>query len=350
MSENLANFTHILEALTNYEQPFPPRMLRSFSDLTTLHLRELKNIWPEVKRERKIALLEDLETVAESDTLVSFDDLAKMALNDEDAAVRVLSIRLLWECEETRLLPVFTELMLSDPAEDVRAAAASALGKFVLLGELEAIPDAMRIANVQNLIDVVVGEELPMVRRRALESLGFSSHPKVSELIEHALAQDETQWLTSSLCAIARSADERWSDTVLKYLESADGEVLFEAIRAAGEMGIEDARNPLIEKLEDTGDDQDLRLAIIWSLSQIGGESVKKKLEELAEKCTDDEESEWLEKALDNLELGGGLEAMEMLDLDVDPDESEDSDGEKDFEDEDDLPEVDDLDENDDEN
>ena len=70
----------------------------------------------------------------------------------------------------------------------------------------------------------------------------------------------------------------------------------------------------------------------------------------MAEKCTDDEESEWLEKALDNLELGGGLEAMEMLDLDVDPDESEDSDGEKDFEDEDDLPEVDDLDENDDEN
>lgn len=348
MSEIATKFTHLIEMLTNYDQPFPPGMLRDLSDLTPINLHALKVVWPGIKRQRKISLLEDLETVAESDTLVNFDELAKMALLDEDPAVRVLSIRLLWECEEAKLIPVFTEMMLSDPAEDVRAAAASALGKFVLLGELETIPDNLRIANVQNLLDVVSGEDLSMVRRRALESLGFSSNPKVTELIEKSAKQEDPQWITSALYAMARSADDRWTPFILKHLESPDGEVEFEAIRAAGELGIEDARDTLFDLLDQTTDDEDLRYALIWSLSQIGGENVKRKFEDMAKKCTDDEEAEWLEKALDNLELGGTLEEMEMLEFDPDVDElAESYDSE---EDEEELIESDDLDEEDFEN
>jgi HEAT repeat protein len=350
MTENNENFAHILEALTNYDQPFPARMLRSFSDLTPNHLHMLKTVWPVIKRERKISLLEDLETVAESDTLVNFDELAKMALVDEDSAVRILAIRLLWECDETRLLPIFTDMMLTDTAEDVRAAAASALGKFVLLGELETIPETMRISNVQNLIDVTSGDDLPMVRRRALESLGFSSHPKVPELIETALATAESQWLTSALYAIGRSADERWTDIVLRYIDSEDGEILFDAIRAAGELTLEEARDPLLEKLDDTLDDQELRFAIIWSLSQIGGEAVKKKLEELIEKGANDEEAELIEKAMDNIELGGQIEGMEMLEYDPDEDlDDEDIDDDSD-EDDEEYAEIEELDDEDDEN
>ena len=348
MSEIASKFTHLLETLTNYDQPFPPGMLRDFSDLTPVNLHALKHAWPEIKRQRKISLLEDLETVAESDTLVNFDELAKMSLFDEDPAVRVLSIRLLWECEEAKLIPVFTEMMLSDPAEDVRAAAASALGKFVLLGELDAIPDNLSIANVQNLLDVVSGEDLPMVRRRALESLGFSCNPKVAEVIEKSAKQEDPQWITSALYAMARSADDRWSPYILEHLESPDGEVEFEAIRAAGELGIEEARDTLFDLLDQTTEDEDLRYALIWSLSQIGGESVKRKFEEMAKKCTDDEEAEWLEKALDNLELGGTLEEMEMLEFDPDVDElAESYDSE---EGEEGLIESDDLDEEDFEN
>jgi len=349
MSENTTNFTHILEALANYDQPFPPRMLRSFSDIPLPQLRLLRTVWPEIKRERKISLFEDLETIAESDTLVSFDELAKMALVDADSAVRVLAIRLLWECEETRLLPLFTDMMLSDPAEDVRAAAASALGKFVLFGELDAIPETMKIANLQNLLDVTSGEDLPMVRRRALESLGFSSHQKIPELIQTALSTNETQWVTSALYAIGRSADERWSDTVLQCFDSNDSEILFEAIRAAGELQLEEARDLLIDKLDETNEDQELRFAIIWSLSQIGGEISKKKLEELLEKSTDDEEIDWVEKALENIELGGQLESIDMLEYDPDETDLDDEDLEDD-EGEDDLLELDELDQDEDEN
>ena len=314
MSETISKFTHILEALEDYDQPFPSRMLRSFSDLSQLQIHELKEVWPRIKTERKISLLEDLEEIAESDTLVSFDELAKYSLTDENPAVRVLSIRLLWDCEETRLISRYIELMQSDPAEDVRAAAASALGKFVLMGELETINDNLRDLSVQKLIDVVEGNDLPMVKRRALESLGYSGHPKVSELIMDAVEQDETLWVTSALFAMGRSADDKWSSTILNHLESTDSEIFFEAIRAAGELQLEEARDLLMDKLDEM-DDPNLRIATIWSLSQIGGDAVKKKLEELAEKCTDDDESEWLEKAIDNLELDAQLNSMEMIDF-----------------------------------
>lgn len=348
MIENTTTkFTHIVEALADYDHPFPPRMLRTFSDITPNHLRELKATWPTIKHERKVALLEDLENVAESDTLVNFDEFAKMALTDEDAAVRVLAIRLLWECEEARLVTIFTKMMLSDPADDVRAAAASALGKFVLLGELETLPEETRRANIQNLLEVVNGKDLPMVRRRALESLGFSSHPQVPELIEKAIQLQETQWVTSALYAMGRSADERWANLVQDFLSSSDSEVQFEAIRAAGELEIEDARDELFDLLERTTDDADLRYAIIWSLSQIGGESVKKKFEEMAKKCTDDEEAEWIEKALDNLELGADLNDMEMLEFEPEKniseefasaeDEADDEDSEDEDDEDDDL-------------
>lgn len=350
MSKSTSKFSDVLEALGNYSQPFPNRMMRDFSDLTPVSLHELKGVWPLIKTERKVSLLEDLENIAESDTLVSFDEFAKYTLTDPDPAVRVLSIRLLWECEDPRLISIFTELMLSDDAEDVRAAAASAMGKYVLLGELESINENLRISSVQNLIDVVNGDDLPMVRRRALESLGYSSHPKVADLILHASEQKDTQWLTSALYAMARSADDKWSNIVISYLDSKDSEVLFEAVRAAGELELEDARDTLLEKLDEITDDGDLRLAVIWSLSQIGGETVKKKFEELAEKCTDEEEADWLDKAIDNLELGQPLDNMGMIDFETDKssfeseeigefedDEEEDEDEDEDYIDFDEL-------------
>lgn len=345
MTDNTIKFEQVIEALLDKEHPFPAGFLRSFSDLSPKNLRELIQVWPQVNRERKVALFEDLESIAESDTLVSFDELAKMALTDPDPAVRVLSIRSLWECEDAKLVPIFSELMLGDPAEDVRAAAASALGKYVYLGELETIPEILRISNVQNLLDVVTGEDLLMVRRRALESLGFSNHTQVPELIQKAASTEDTQWLTSALYAMARSENAQWSEFILSQLNSPDSEVQFEAIRAAGELEIDEARDKLLERLEDAIDDPDLRYAIIWSLSQIGGDGVKQKFENLIEKAANEEEVEWLEKGLDNLELGGDLDRMEMLDVGSNKKSDEESDEES--EESDEYLDLDEMDEED---
>lgn len=363
MTDIKIKIDEVINALLDKEHPFPSKYWRRFSDLSRSDLTNLIKIWPEVDRDRKVALFEDLENVAESDTLVNFDELAKIGLADPDPAVKVLAIRSLWENEDHHLVPILTELMMGDPAEDVRAAAAFALGKFVYLGELETIPEAIRISNVQNLLDVLNSEELPMVRRRALESLGFSSHPKVPDMIKKALSSNDSQWITSALYAIGRSADEQWSSFVLEHLKSADSEIEFEAIRAAGELAVDEARDALLDKLEESTDDTEKRYAIIWALSLIGGDAVKEKFADLLENSEDEEEIEWVEKGMDNLDLGNDLDNMSMMgfgnpkvnaensfrenDSDEDFDGDFDSEDSDEFEDEEDL--LEDFEDDDDE-
>lgn len=363
MTDIKIKIDEVINALLDKEHPFPSKYWRRFSDLSRSDLTNLIKIWSEVDRDRKVALFEDLENVAESDTLVNFDELAKIGLADPDPAVKVLAIRSLWENEDHHLVPILTELMMGDPAEDVRAAAAFALGKFVYLGELETIPEAIRISNVQNLLDVLNSEELPMVRRRALESLGFSSHPKVPDMIKKALSSNDSQWITSALYAIGRSADEQWSSFVLEHLKSADSEIEFEAIRAAGELAVDEARDALLDKLEETTDETEKRYAIIWALSLIGGDAVKEKFADLLENSEDEEEIEWVEKGMDNLDLGNDLDNMSMMgfgnpkvnaensfsenDSDEDFDGDFDSEDSDEFEDEEDL--LEDFEDDDDE-
>ncbi|HPS42824.1 MAG TPA: HEAT repeat domain-containing protein, partial [Anaerolineaceae bacterium] len=251
-----------------------------------------------------------------------------------------------------RIVPSLIDLFRGDTNEDVRAAAASLLGKFVLLGELEAIPDSIRISVVNNLIDSVDGEERPLVKQRALESLGYSSHPLVPTMIRKAFESNEISWITSSLCAMGRSADESWANLVESKLDSPDVEVQFEAIRAAGELELATSREKLIDLLDEEIENDDNRLAAIWALSQIGGEEVKDKLETLLEKAGDEEEAEWIEKALENLEFSSSMD-MDMLDLSRDHNEADinfdDSmlgeDDEEDDEDSEDIDDEDDFDE-----
>lgn len=315
-------FSDALAALQDLDTPFPPRFLRSFSDLSRKNLRELALVWVTLPEQRKVGVLEDLEDLIEKDTIVNFDDLAKAVIDDPDPRVRVLAVRLLWECEEVRIVPMLVEILRGDEDEAVRAAAASLLGKFVLLGELESIEDSVRISVVNNLIEVVSGAEYPQVKQRALESLGYTSNPLVPEMIQRAFESKDIPWVTSALCAMGRSADERWESNVESKLNSPDVEVQFEAVRAAGELELSSARDTLLALLDDEIEDNETRLAVIWSLSQIGGDDVKEKLNGLLENALDDEEIEWIEKALENLELTSA-ENLELLDFAPDGEKEE---------------------------
>lgn len=336
------DFKLVLDALQDTSIPFPARYLRSFSDLSRKHLKDLMGIWQALPETRKVNLLEDLEDVMESDTLVSFDTLAREILSDPDASIRIFALRLLWECEDPGLIPGLLDLSVGDAEVDVRATAAALLGKYVMLGELDALRPEMKERVVDQLLAIMQGVDHAQVKRRALESLGYSSHPSVPGLIQNAYLSEDNTWVTSALCAMGRSADEAWASQVDGMLTSDIPEVQFEAVRAAGELELTSSRAKMLSLLDTDLDDQELKLALIWSLSQIGGDEVKEKLDELLEVAVDEDEADWIEKALENLELSaaGGLESFtgerdqdEEYDLDED-DLYDDEDGLDDFDDE----------------
>jgi len=316
----MISFSDVLHALSDTTSPFPARYLRSFSDLSRKNLKELMVIWHHLPEARKINLLEDLEQILESDTLVNFDVLAQALLLDPLAAVRVSALHLLWESEEVNLIPDLKNLSLHDASEEARAIAVSLLGKFILLGELDAITPSEKEQIENLLIDIASGKDQDRVRRFALESLGYSSHAQVPSLIEKAYQSPDAAWVSSALCAMGRSADDSWAPQVGKMLTSTNQEIQFEAVRAAGELELIGLRDVMLSLLEDGVEEEEVRLALIWSLSQIGGDEVKEKLEELLEEAVDDDEIEWIERAIENMDFSTSG-SMKMYDFS--PDEEE---------------------------
>jgi HEAT repeat protein len=306
-------FQQLLDALLDADNPLPSRYFYHLSDLDDEEIEQLGQVWEKMPAWRRKALMEDIETMEETDYLLSFEAIARLAIRDADPAVRLPAIHTLWDYEDDHLIPVFLDMLEKDEDIQVRAAAATALGKYVFLGEIDELPlDTLRDIE-DRLLASTTGKDDTLVRRRALESLGYSGRDEVPPLVEAAYASNDKDWIVSALFAMGRSAHEGWIPLVLDKLENNLPAVRAEAARAAGELEISEATSILIDLLDDPNDD--VREASIWSLSQIGGEGVREALENLYEETEDEEEAEFIDDALDNLAFTEETELFTLFDF-----------------------------------
>jgi HEAT repeat protein len=308
------SFDQLLKQLSDDSQPFPSDRLSELSDLDEKQLERLQTYWSCFSSQRKRTLLEDLGQQARHRFELTFDAINRLALTDSDSQVRRLSIQNLWECEEPDLVSHFMTALCDDPSSSVRSAAATALGLFVWLGEIEQLAEDLLHQLEEGLIKAQADDESPDVRRFALESLGFSSRPEVPPLIKQAYEAKDEALLQSALFAMGRSASEEWEPYVLPELTNASPKIRLEAAKAAGELGLQEALDPLIELLDDVNDD--VRDTAIWSLGQIGGEDASDALLILLESVEDEELVEYIEKALDHLAFVDGTRDFLLIDFD----------------------------------
>ena len=313
-------FKKVIAELTEAGPELSRRSLQEFSDMDPASLQVLHEAWPRIGADRKRKLLEGLEALSDEDTLVSFDDFARSLLADPDAQVRTRAIRLLDESNDTKLIAPFIEILSNDQDAETRAEAATALGKFVELGELEEIPEDSCRQVEDALLQKANSEDQLLVRRNALEALGFSSRAEVITLIESAFRRENPDWQASALFAMGRSFDERWEEPVLSRMLDESPMVRLAAVEAAGELRLESARTVLFKVLEEEEEDE-ITSAAIWSLSQIGGEDARLYIENLLDLAEEDEDVEFLEEALDNVEFTDELNHFDLLS--IDPDEEE---------------------------
>jgi HEAT repeat protein len=318
----------LIDALLDESKVFPVRYMHRLSDLTPEDAGAIKKVWSSISPRRRTALMEDLEQLGEADDILSFDAVCRIALLDDVPAVRCLAIRILRNYETPKLIPAFLIMIEKDSSPDVRAAAAAAMGQFVYMGEIDEISSGVLRRIEDCLLRVTTGSDDKLVRRRALEALGFSSRDEVPPLIEKAYAMKDVDWQITALFAMGRSADARWKLQVLARLDDSRPAVRAEAAGAAGELELQEATKPLLKLLRD--DDDDVRAAAIWSLSQIGGDRVAEALEVLLENNSDEDEVELLEDALDNLAFTVDMRNFALLDI---PDDAADMDNDIDDED-----------------
>ena len=272
--------TACLELLADESRPARTIDLTDISDLSRSQVAEFHTAWNSLRPARRVELIAVMVEQAETNIHLIFHAALRACLNDSDALVRQLAIEGLWEDERVNLVPPLTDLLAHDPSAEVRAAAATSLGRFVLLGVLGDIAEgpAREAEDALHSAWQRSGEPVS-VRRRVLESLSHTDTADVHAMIGDAYYSDSELMRQSAIFGMGRSANPRWNKVVLAELNGPEAAMRFEAAEAAGEMAIRAAVQPLIQRLDDT--DKDVREAAALALGKIGGPTARRALETL---------------------------------------------------------------------
>lgn len=207
-------------------------------------------------------------------------------------------------------------IIASDAADDVRADAIVALGPAVEECGIEYMDDELpegvpftaplsreAYGELADALRAVYEDESQptLVRRRALEVLVRDPQPWQADAIRRDFASSERDWKMTALFAMGYVRG--FEQELLDVLRTAEGDLLYEAVRAAGNAEVVEAA-PILEAFalsEET--DPDVRLEAIAALPSVDPECFDL-LDELAE-STDEQVRGAAEQALEELQMFG---------------------------------------------
>lgn len=293
-------------------QPPPASTLYAFSGLTSGDVETFRAAWTSLPDERRERVVRGLVEIAEASFEADFNAIFWLCLEDPSEQVRARAIDGLWEDESPGLRDALLKLLASDVAPRVRSRAAVGLGRFVLLSELGKAESQAGLEVAQALSKALGDSQQPLeVRRRALESLAYSSRVSTQPHILEAYHHPEGKMRVSAVFAMGRSLDPQWGETVIAETEGSDPEMRYEAARACGELELAAAVPALGRLIDDS--DPEIQHAAIWALGQIGGQEARR----LLMACASSEEghiSEAAEEAIAELELSENLLELSLAD------------------------------------
>jgi HEAT repeat protein len=322
-----------LKNLRDVSEPISVAGLYALSSPDKAQTEQVKAVWNTLPADRRSTIMQHLVDIGEDNFEVDFGTMFRLGLADPDATVRAIAIGGLWEEADPALISPLMNLLQTDEAEAVRAAAAGVLGRYIFEGELEELAEDKVTPIIAALKSIYRNVAEPIeVRRRALESLGFLSDDDTSQLITQAYHHADEKMRLSAVFAMGRSLDtERWGEIVLEELAAPSPEMRFEAARAVGELEYAPAVRQLGELLEDV--DEEIQQIAVWSLGQIGGDKARQLLTMVLDSDAEHLHEE-AEDALAELEFKADNLDLMMFDfedddeddwvLDADPDDDDD--------------------------
>jgi HEAT repeat protein len=301
----LSEFEKLLQEMGDTSNRLSISSLYGLSEMNKAETLLFQKAWHSIAVERRREIINFLVEIAEASFEVDFGQVFRFCLGDEDERVREAAIEGLWEDDDTALINPLITLLRDDPSSSVRAGAAISLSRYVLLGELDKLK-ARRFALVREALLETIHSPLEdlEVRRRAIESIAYSSEEGVLNIIETAYYDEDERMRISAVFAMGRSADPNWSHLVISELESFSPEMRYEAAMACGELELS-AATPLLADLANDPD-REVQEAAICALGQIGGNEARRVLYTCYEEG-DQSLQEAVEEALEQLEFLHGF-------------------------------------------
>ncbi len=305
------SFAESLEALQTAR--VTKRHLRGLSDLEHDALTQAQQALENLPTDKRATVLRKLRDLNNEDLEYNFEPLFILNMADADEHVRTASVEGLAETENIKLIDPLIFILRNDASDDVRAAAASALGQFVYLGELDDLPraqyDRVYAALMQTLL---TAPRNSMLYARALEAIGYASNDEVRRLVRAAHNEGNEDLRVSALVAMSRSGDESYRDLPLKDLHSESAQVRMVAARACAELGMTEAVTDIGKLLKDK--ERDVQFAAIDALADIATDDARAILKHTT-RLKDHELAEAAEEALEEAEMMGDI--YKMLDADI---------------------------------
>lgn len=262
---------------------FKPALLSRLSGLLPPEQQELQDGWHDIPLERRLKIVDSVVGMAEDDIEVDFLFLLLNALQDDEATVRAAAATGLWETGDRVAITPLVALLEADDFEEVRAAAAAALGHFVDLAEagklIQRDTSRLRDALLRSLEDE--DEEL-LVRRRSLEAIASSKTPGIEDWVRWAYHSSDPGLRRSAVFAMGRTGDSSWLSIIIEEMESSSPAMRFEAANSARELADSEAL-PYLHDLVDDGDTE-VALAAVHAIGGIGGPSARKLLKRYSER------------------------------------------------------------------
>jgi hypothetical protein len=302
------DFNAALAHLQQTDTPLSPAALGVLSNASKAHIAAFAKTWVQLPTNRRVEIARMLVKLAEDNFELDFDLLFRYLLSDDEPKVRAAGIEGLWEDEDSALVKPLVGFLRSDPNAAVRAVAADALGRFVLLGEYGRLSDGhIELISQALLATTRSSSEDLLTRCRAVEALAYWSDPIVRSVIAAAYTDPEPEMRASAVAAMGRSADRYWAQIVRSELDSPEPRMRFEAARAAGELENRAATPRLIKLLEDP--DREVQSAAIIALGQIGGKAAHQALT-CASQSDDEVQSALAQDALQELAFTSSNELL----------------------------------------
>jgi len=300
--------------LMDEEQVLPIEELSALSDLSPRQLDRFSVCWQSLSPLRRRTLLATLGQQADEHFELLFDNINRLALEDSNPKVRKIAIGNLWESTDPSLITLFRTALTNDSTIEVQAAAADALGRFVLLAELEDSTIEEPDLIVDDLLAAIRSGAPSALHRACVESLGFSSRDDVEAIIAEAYNSGDEELIESAILSMGRSANPAWRPEILQELDHPSPRIRANAARAAGELELHDATQSLLELLEDVS--EEVVHVAIWSLGQLGGDDARTAILEIQASATDTETAKIADEALEHLAFLEGIPDLLILDFD----------------------------------
>ena len=288
-----------LNDLSEEGKPLRHSSLLQLTGLSLEEVAEFELAWESVSNGRKRDALTRMFELGEDNLELDFTAVFVSCLGDDDELVREQATRGLWDCDDRTIIRPLISLLKDDQYANVRAAAATTLGKFAEMAQNGKLlkRDASKIQEA--LLSATDDAELD-VRRRAIEAVGSFNTPEIEQIILEAYHSGDLKLKQSAIFAMGRSSDSEWLSIILEEMRDEEPAIRYEAAGACGQLGDATTVPDLIHLIAD--DDLQVQISVVQALGAVGGLLAKQALLRCV-RMGDDDVIEAARVALDNIEF-----------------------------------------------